>query len=87
MILEIILVLLAVLCVASWYGLWNTMRKMEVIEDWIDEYTTRMLNVNKTIKQLDYKDYFAEDDEVGIIFKEIEKAVNELEIEKVPVRG
>ena len=87
MILEIILVLLAVLCVASWYGLWNTMRKMEVMEDWIDEYTTRMLNVNKTIKQLDYKEYFAEDDEVGIIFKEIEKAVNELEIEKEPVSG
>jgi len=87
MILEIILVLLAVLCVASWYGLWNTMRKMEVMEDWIDEYTTRMLNVNKTIKQLDYKEYFAEDDEVGIIFKEIEKAVNELNIEKEPEIG
>jgi hypothetical protein len=87
MILEIILVLLALLCVASCYGLWNTMKKMEMMEDWIDEYSTRMLNVNKTIKQLDYKDYFAEDDEVGIIFKEIEKAVNELEIEKEPVSG
>tara|TARA_R100001463_G_scaffold107363_1_gene161943 strand:+ start:162 stop:425 length:264 start_codon:yes stop_codon:yes gene_type:complete len=87
MILEIILVLLAVLCVASWYGLWNTMRKMEVMEDWIDEYTTRMLNVNRTIKRLDYKEYFAEDDEVGIIFKEIEKAVNELDIEKEPEIG
>jgi len=87
MILEIVLVLLAVLCVASWYGLWNTMVKMEVMEDFIDEYTTRMLNVNKTIKQLDYKEYFAEDDEVGIIFKEIEKAVNELDIEKEPEIG
>ena len=87
MILEIILVLLAVLCVASWYGLWNTMKKMEVMEDWIEEYSTRMVNVNKTIKELDYKEYFAEDDEVGIIFKEIEKAVNELEIEEESISG
>ena len=54
MILEIILGLLAILCVTSWYGLWNTMKKMEVMEDWIDEYSTRMVNVNKTIKELDY---------------------------------
>ena len=81
MILEIILGLLAILCVTSWYGLWNTMKKMEVMEDWIDEYSTRMVNVNKTIKELDYKEYFEEDDEVGIIFREIVKAVSELDIE------
>lgn len=82
MILEIILGLLAILCVISWYGLWNTMKKMEVMEDWIDEYSTRMVNVNKTIKELDYKEYFEEDDEVGIIFREIVKAVSELDIEE-----
>ena len=82
MILEIILGLLAILCVTSWYGLWNTMKKMEVMEDWIDEYSTRMVNVNKTIKELDYKEYFEEGDEVGIIFREIVKAVSELDIEE-----
>ena len=82
MILEIILGLLAILCVTSWYGLWNTMKKMEVMEDWIYEYSTRMVNVNKTIKELDYKEYFEEDDEVGIIFREIVKAVSELDIEE-----
>jgi hypothetical protein len=82
MILDIILGLLAILCVTSWYGLWNTMKKMEVMEDWIDEYSTRMVNVNKTIKELDYKEYFEEDDEVGIIFREIVKAVSELDIEE-----
>ena len=87
MILEIILVLLAVLCVASCYVIWNTMRKMEVMEDWIDDYTTKMVNVNKTIKELDYKDYFEEDDEVGIIFKEIQKTINELEIEEESISG
>ena len=34
MILEISLVILAILCVASWYGLWNTMKKLEIMEDW-----------------------------------------------------
>ena len=82
MILEIILGLLAILCVTSWYGLWNTMKKMEVMEERIDEYSTRMVNVNKTIKELDYKEYFEEDDEVGIIFREIVKAVSELDIEE-----
>ena len=82
MILEIILGILAVLFVASCYVIWNTMMKMEQMEDWIDEYSTRMVNVNKTIKELDYKEYFEEDDEVGIIFKEIEKAVSELDIEE-----
>ena len=60
---------------------------MEVMEDWIDEYSTRMVNVNKTIKELDYKEYFEEDDEVGIIFKEIEKAVSELDIEEESISG
>ena len=87
MILEIILVLLAVLFVASCYVIWNTMKKMEQMEDWIDEYSTRMVNVNKTIKELDYKEYFEEDDEVGIIFKEIEKAVSELDIEEESISG
>ena len=87
MILEIILVLLAIFFVASCYVIWNTMKKMEQMEDWIDEYSTRMVNVNKTIKELDYKEYFEEDDEVGIIFREIEKAVSELDIEEESISG
>ena len=51
MILEIILGILAILFVANCYVIWNTMKKMEQMEDWIDEYSTRMVNVNKTIKE------------------------------------
>jgi hypothetical protein len=41
-----------------------------------------MRNVHRTINEIDYKDYFEEDDEVGAIFKELKKAVNELNIEE-----
>ena len=87
MFLEISLVSVVILLLTSCYVIWNTMKKMEQMEDWIDEYSTRMVNVNKTIKELDYKEYFEEDDEVGIIFKEIEKAVSELDIEEESISG
>tara|TARA_B100000902_G_scaffold24744_1_gene29784 strand:+ start:5673 stop:5939 length:267 start_codon:yes stop_codon:yes gene_type:complete len=79
MILEISLVLLAILCVASWYGLWNTMKKMEIMEDWISNFMNSAIDVNNKVKEIDYKGYFAEDDETGVIFNQLKETINQLD--------
>tara|TARA_B100001113_G_C20907355_1_gene534062 strand:- start:100 stop:366 length:267 start_codon:yes stop_codon:yes gene_type:complete len=79
MILEISLVILAILCVASWYGLWNTMKKLEIMEDWISSFMTRIIEINNKVNEIDYKGYFAEDDETGTIFKQLKETINQLD--------
>tara|TARA_Y100001938_G_scaffold149074_1_gene234731 strand:- start:18743 stop:19009 length:267 start_codon:yes stop_codon:yes gene_type:complete len=79
MILEISLVILAILCVASWYGLWNTMKKLEIMEDWISSFMTTIIEINNKVNEIDYKGYFAEDDETGTIFKQLKETINQLD--------
>jgi len=79
MILEISLVILVILCLASWYGLWNTMKKLEIMEDWISSFMTRIIEINNKVNEIDYKGYFAEDDETGTIFKQLKETINQLD--------
>mgnify|MGYP003142740157 CR=1 FL=1 len=79
MILELSLVILAILCVASWYGLWNTMKKLEIMEDWISSFMTTIIEINNKVNEIDYKGYFAEDDETGTIFKQLKETINQLD--------
>lgn len=70
---------MAILCVASWYGLWNTMKKLEIMEDWISSFMTRIIEINNKVNEIDYKGYFAEDDETGTIFKQLKETINQLD--------
>ncbi len=70
---------MAILCVASWYGLWNTMKKLEIMEDWISSFMTTIIEINNKVNEIDYKGYFAEDDETGTIFKQLKETINQLD--------
>ena len=67
------------MCVASWYGLWNTMKKLEIMEDWISSFMTRIIEINNKVNEIDYKGYFAEDDETGTIFTQLKETINQLD--------
>ena len=72
------------------YVNWNLFRKTEKLEDaneeaavWIDEYSKKLNDILSKIREIDSKQMFETDDDVGSIFAEISKNIKELEELKV----
>lgn len=74
------------------YIIWNLMRKNEKLEDalvkrdqYIDTMSTVISESNRKIKEIDSKQIFESDDEIGWFFKgikEIQELINEYNINK-----
>ena len=79
MILEISLACVVILFVTSCYIIWNLNTKLELLENWIEDFISTIEKTQLELKKIDYKGYFEADDEVGQIFKQIKEEVNSLE--------
>ena len=77
MIVEIIL---GVIILTECYVIWNLMRKTELLETWVEEFTQLIESVNSELKIIDSRGAFEADDEVGSTFKQIQETVNRLTI-------
>jgi len=77
MIVEIIL---GVVILTEGYVIWNLMRKTELLETWVEEFTQLIESVNNELKVIDARGSFESDDETGATFKQIQKTVNRLTI-------
>ena len=75
MIVEIIL---GVIILTECYVIWNLMRKTELLETWVEEFTQLIESVNTELKLIDAKGSFESDDETGAIFKQIQETINRL---------
>ena len=74
------------------YVIWNMLRKNEKLEDmniaqdnYIQQISTIMSESNKKIKEIDSKQIFQSDDEIGWFFqgiKEIQEYINDYNINK-----
>ena len=74
------------------YVIWNLLRKNEKLEDmnvvqdnYIRNISTIMTESNKKIKEIDSKQIFQSDDEIGWFFqgiKEIQDLINEYNVQK-----
>ena len=76
---QIGLVLMTILLVTSCYGIWNVIRKLELLENWIEDFINTIEKVQTDLKKIDYKGYFEADDEVGAIFEQIKTTINQLD--------
>ena len=76
MIIEIVL---GVLVLVEGYGIWNLMRKTELLETWVEEFTQRIQIVQNDLNEIDSKGAFESDDETGTIFEQIKETVNQLD--------
>ena len=76
MIIEIILGLVAL---TEGYVIWNLIRKTELLETWVEDFTQRIETVQTDLKVIDEKGAFESDDEVGSIFEQIKETVNKLD--------
>ena len=76
MIIEIILCLVVL---TEGYVIWNLIRKTELLETWVEDFTQRIETVQTDLKVIDDKGAFEADDEVGTIFEQIKETVNKLD--------
>ena len=78
MILEIGLGLSITTAVLSLYVNWNLMRKTELLETWVEDFSDRITRVQQELKDIDSTGHFEADDEIGTIFEGIKEVVNDL---------
>ena len=62
MILEIIL---GITTITFGYTSFNLFRKVERLEDWVEDYSQRIVDADTTLKQLDSEGKFESDDEIN----------------------
>ena len=75
MIIEIVLGL----CILTeGYVIWNLMRKTELLETWVENFSDKVTQVQQELKDIDSTGHFEADDEVGTIFDSIKEVINEL---------
>ena len=72
-------IILGLLVLAEGYVIWNLIRKTELLETWVEEFTQRIETVQTDLKVIDAKGAFESDDEVGSIFEQIKETVNKLD--------
>ena len=75
MILEIIL---GITTITFGYTSFNLFRKVERLEDWVEDYSQRIVDANTTLKELDSEGKFESDDEIGVVFEGIKNTIKDL---------
>ena len=75
MILEIIL---GITTITFGYTSFNLFRKVERLEDWIEDYSQRIVDADDKMTQLDSEGKFESDDEIGVIFDGIKNTIKDL---------
>ena len=81
----IIISVLGVLVVILGFTTWNLLRKVEKTEDiilnyntFIEEYSKQIDIADKRLKQIDEKNLFKSDDEIGWFFDNLKRLQNDL---------
>ena len=75
MIIEIVLGLFVL---AEGYVIWNLNRKTELLETWVENFSDKVTQVQRELKEIDSTGHFEADDEIGSIFSSIKEVVDEL---------
>lgn len=74
------IIILAILVVVLGFSTWNLLRKLEKLEDTVQDqqrYVENISNViedsNKRLREIDDKGHFSADDEVGFFFENLKQ--------------
>ena len=78
MILEILLGIFIIAFLIDCYVVWNLMKKTERLEEWVEEYSQKIIDTKTTLDLLDSEGKFESDDEIGTVFEGIKDAVDDL---------
>jgi|TARA_B110000211_G_scaffold138907_1_gene158830 hypothetical protein len=78
MMVEITLGLSITISLVSLYVNWNLMRKTELLETWVEDFSDRISRVQQDLTEIDSTGHFEADDEIGTIFTSIKEVVNDI---------
>ena len=78
MIIEILLGCAGVIVITETYVIWNLMRKTELLETWVEDFSDRIVRVQEELTEIDSTGHFEADDEVGTIFQSIKEVINDI---------
>ena len=70
---------LGIIVLTEGYIIWNLMRKTELLETWVENFSQVIQNVENELTQIDARGSFESDDETGAIFRQIKDTVKQLE--------
>ncbi len=73
--MEIVLIILFVCLVAALYTIYNLLIKLEKYEDFIDLQEQNNTTLLETLRDIDSKQMFEKDDEVGSLFTQIKDTI------------
>ena len=73
--MEIIIIILTIFLAAAGYGLWNLLNKLERYEDFILSEQQRNQALLEALRQIDSREMFEKDDDVGSIFYQIKETI------------
>jgi hypothetical protein len=73
--MEIIITILILMLVAAGYGIWNLLNKLERYEDFILSEQKRNNALLEALREIDSREMFEKDDEVGSVFYQIKETI------------
>jgi hypothetical protein len=73
--MELIIIILVVFLAVAGYTIWNLLNKLEKLEDFISLQEERDIQLLSTLRDLDSKQMFEKDDEVGSVFDKIKEII------------
>ena len=73
--MEIILIFLVVCVAAAGYSIVNLLNKLEKYEDFVEEELQRNQALLEALREIDSREMFEKDDEVGSIFYQIKETI------------
>jgi hypothetical protein len=73
--MELIIIILIIFLAGAGYGIWNLLNKLERYEDFINEEENKNSALLEALRQIDSREMFEKDDEVGSIFYQIKETI------------
>ena len=61
------------------YACYNLLKKIEVYEEWVSRFRSEIDQVYKHLKEVDDKNLFDKDDDVGVLFTELLRITKEFD--------
>jgi len=78
MLVEILLGVFIIASIIEGYVIWNMMKKVERLEDWIETYTEKIYGAYSEMQLLDDRGVFEAVDEVGEVFTQLRDITEQL---------
>lgn len=73
--MELIIIILVVFLAGAGYTIWNLLNKLEKYEDFLEEETKRNEALLEALREIDSREMFEKDDEVGSVFYQIKETI------------